>query len=281
MKQFHELIRDARKALGYTSAKEFHRSKNGDLSMSYESYANIEAGKYLPPADKLTSFVQALEITDVKGFIFNYCAALMPNELFKSFFCEADSSSGAVVLNNDSYISYKEKFHALLEFNRLQAKYELSDEQVVYLETDLVSWDIVNLFISIGDEGLSLEEIAEKTDSGIESTRKRIQQLIAVSMLMELPNGKFLVTQDAFIIPRRPSGAKLTHSLVQREMQQCFEDDRNKPYTRFRFMSIDPKDRENIETFIDNFILDSRRFKKSGGKTHYLQILFSDRNDLT
>ena len=99
-------------------------------------------------------------------------------------------------------------------------------------------------------------------------------------MLKELEDGKYLVSQNAFIIPRRPIADKLTHSLVKREMEQSYKDKRNRPYTRFRFMSIDPEDRDNFEMFIDNFILDSRRFKKAGGKTHYLQILFSDRNDL-
>lgn len=277
MQAFNDLIKEARKRLGFGTAKDFHRKKTVELSMSYESYANIEAGKYLPPSDKLTNLVEALEIQDVKGFVFTYCHSLMPNDLFKNFF---EGGSGAVVLKSDSYTDYKEKFHALLEFNRMQTKYELNDEQVQYLETDLVAWDIINLFISIGNEGYSLEEIAEKTDSGIESTRKRINELVRVGMLKLLDNGKYLVTQDAFIIPRRPVADKLTHALVRREIEQCYRDPRNRPYTRFRFMSIDPDDRDNIEAFIDNFILDSRKFKKKSGKTHYLQILFSDRNDL-
>ena len=248
--------------------------------MSYESYANIEAGKYLPPADKLTGLLQALEVEDLKGYVFSYGYTLMPNEIFKSFFESEASSKNSVVLKSDSYTNYKEKFQALLEFNRLQAKYELNETQIAYLESDLVGWDIVNLFISTGDDGLSLEEIAEKIDSGLESTRKRVQELMRVQMLKQLDNGKYLVTQDAFIIPRRPVADKLTHALVRREIEQCYKDKRNRPYTRFRFMSIDPEDRDNIETIIDNYILDSRRFKKSGGKTHYLQILFSDRNDL-
>ncbi len=82
MKYFNELIREARKKLGYSTAKEFHRKKNDDLSMSYESYANIEAGKYLPPADKLPALLSALEIEDVRAFIFSFCSTLMPNELF-------------------------------------------------------------------------------------------------------------------------------------------------------------------------------------------------------
>jgi hypothetical protein len=99
-------------------------------------------------------------------------------------------------------------------------------------------------------------------------------------MLKVLDGGKYLVTQDAFIIPRKTAGDNLTQSLVRRELDQCFRDKKNSPYMRFRFMAMDPKDRENFEMFIDNFILDSRRFKKSGGRTHYLQVLFSDRNDL-
>lgn len=249
--------------------------------MSYESYANIEAGKYLPPSDKLTGLLEALEVEDVKAFIFCFCRSLMPNDLFKNLFSDEAKSKNAVLLKSDSYNNYKEKFQALLEFNRMQAKHELNETQIGYLETDLVSWDIINLFISAGDEGMSLQELAEKTDSGIESTRKRVSELVRVGMLKELEDGKFLVTQDAFIIPRRPIADKLTHALVQREMERSYKDKRNRPYTRFRFMSIAPEDRDHIETFIDNFILDSRRFRKSeGGKTHYLQILFSDRNDL-
>ncbi|MEW6056354.1 MAG: helix-turn-helix transcriptional regulator [Bdellovibrionota bacterium] len=280
MKAFHEWIREGRKRLGFATAKEFHRQKKIALSMSYESYANIEAGKYLPPAEKLIGLVEALEIEEIRGFLYSYCWTLMPNDLFKGFFSSENKNGGSRILMNDSYTTYKEKFHALLEFNRLQTKYELGTEQIQYLETDLVAWDIINLFISCGDEGFTLNEIAEKTDSGIESTTKRVQELSRVGMLKRLENGKYLVTQDAFIIPRKAVGDRLTHLLVRRELEQCYRDDRNRPYTRFRFMSIDPDDRENFEMFIDNFILDSRRFKKSGGKTHYLQILFSDRNDL-
>lgn len=281
MKPFHEMIREARKKLGFVSAKEFHRHKNIDLSMSYESYANIEAGKYLPPSDKLTGLLEALEIEDVKAFLFSYCYTMMPNDLFKNIFSDEGTNKNPVVLKSDSYINYKEKFQALLEFNRMQAKHELNEEQIAYLEADLVSWDIVNLFISIGDEGLTVHEIAEKTDSGLESTRKRIQELMRVGMLKELgDSGKYLVTQDAFIIPRRQVADKLTHELVKRELEHCYRDRRNRPYTRFRFMAVDPEDRDNIEAFIDNFIIDSRRFKKAGGKTHYLHVLFSDRNDL-
>lgn len=280
MQVFHELIREARKQLGFSTAKDFHRKKSAELSMSYESYANIEGGKYLPPADKLMGLLSALEIENIKGFIFSYCYTLMPDDLFKNFFSADASAAGSVVLKSDSYTNYKEKFQALLEFNRMQARHELNEAQIAYIQTDLAAWDIVNLFISIGDEGLSLQEIAEKTDSGIESTRKRIQELIRVDMIKLLENGKYLVTQDAFIIPRRPIGDKLTHALVKRELEECYSDSRNRPYTRFRFMPIDPSDRDAIETFIDNFVLDSRRFKKAGGKTHYLQILFSDRHDL-
>lgn len=277
---FNVWIREARRGLGFSTAKDFHRNKSKELSMSYESYANIEAGKYLPPAEKLTNLVEALEIEDVKSFIFSYCLTQMPNDLFKSFFSPEAKNSSSFVLKSDSYTNYKEKFQALLEFNRMQTKYELTAEQVAFLETDLVAWDIVNLFIATGDEGLSAEDIAEKTDSGLESTRKRILGLEKVGMLKSLQNGKYLVTQDSFVIPRKPLAEKLTFALVQRELAQCFRDSRNRPYTRFRFMPIDPADRDSIEMFIDNFILDSRRFKKTGGKTHYLQILFSDRNDL-
>lgn len=280
MLPFHELIREARKKLGFATAKEFHRQKTKELSMGYESYANLEAGKYLPPAEKLTGLLAALEIEDVKGYIFTYCQTLMPNDLFKNLFLDEGKSKNSVLLKSDSYTNYKEKFQALLEFNRMQAKHELSEEQIAFIHSDLVAWDIINLFISTGDEGLSLEEIAEKTDSGLESTRRRIDGLLRVKMLQELPNGKYLVTQDAFIIPRRPVAEPLTHSLVRRELDRCYDDNRNRPYTRFRFMSIDPEDRDNIESFIDNFILDSRRFKKAGGKTHYFQVTFSDRNDL-
>lgn len=280
MQTFHELVRDVRKKLGFGTAKDFHRKKCAELSMSYESYANIEAGKYLPPADKLTGLVEALEVQDVKSLIFTYCYALMPNDLFKGFFDLSQAGNSGVVLKNDSYIDYKEKFHALLEFNRLQTKYEMNDEQVICLEGDLVGWDIVNLFVNSGDEGFSLEEIAEKTDSGLESTRKRVGDLIRVKMLQQLGSGTYLVTQSSFIIPRRAVANNLTHALVRRELEKCYADTRNRPYTRFRLMSIDPDDRDNIEAFIDNFILDSRRFKKKSGKTHYLQILFSDRNDL-
>lgn len=280
MRPFHDLIKSARKQLGFNSAKEFHRDKSTELSMSYESYANLEAGKYLPPAEKLTGLFSALEIEDVRAFIYSYCQTMMPNELFKNLFSDEGKGKNPLVLKSDSYTNYKEKFQALLEFNRMQAKYELNETQIAYLETDLVSWDIVNMFISTGDDGYSLQQLAEKTDSGIESTKNRVAELLRVNMLMALPGGNYIVSQDAFIIPRRPLADKLTHSLVRREMEQCYKDKRNRPYTRFRFMAIDPGDRDNFEMFIDNFVLDSRRFKKSGGKTHYLQILFSDRSDL-
>jgi transcriptional regulator with XRE-family HTH domain len=130
MKLFHEVIREARKKLGFATAKEFHREKNSELSMSYESYANIEAGKYLPPADKLNGLVEALEIEEVKTFIFSFCYTQMPNELFKSFFTTEGNTSGSTVLKNDSYISYKEKFQALLEFNRMQARFELYEQKI-------------------------------------------------------------------------------------------------------------------------------------------------------
>lgn len=280
MQLFHDLIKEARKRLGFTTAKEFHRKKLEEISMSYESYANIEGGKYLPPAEKLGALVAALEIEDVRGFVFSYCENLMPNELFKSFFSKDSNGTGSLVLKTDSSISYKEKFQALLEFNRVQSRHELRDDQVAYLETDLVAWDIINLFITLGDEGLSLREIAEKTDSGLESTRKRVTELAQLGILKKLENENYLVTQDAFVIPRRTVADKLTQALVRRELDQCFKDSRNRPYMRFRFMAIDPQDRDNIEAFIDNVILDSRRFRKRDGKTHYLQILFSDRNDL-
>src|SRR4051812_5448229 len=130
MQQFNEVIRDARKKLGFATAKEFHRRKSPEISMSYESYANIEAGKYLPPAEKLTQLLEALEIEDVKSFVFNYCETLMPNELFKGFFSNEGKKGGSHVLKSDSYTNYKEKFQALLEFNRLQTKYELTAEQI-------------------------------------------------------------------------------------------------------------------------------------------------------
>lgn len=281
MDLFHQAIREARKNLGYSTAKDFHRNKNNELSMSYESYANLEAGKYLPPAEKLTNLVQALEIQDIRGFVFSYCFTLMPNELFKNFFLDDQNHAGSVVLKSDSYNNYKEKFHALLEFNRMQNKYELTPEQIAVVEADLATWDIINLFVGAGTEiGLSLEEIAEKTDSGIESTRKRVSELTRVRLLKQLDTGKHVASQSAFIIPRRPIADSLTHALVRRELEKVYRDKRNRPYTRFRFMSIDPQDRDNFEMFVDNFVLDSRRFKKEGGKTHYLQILFSDRNDL-
>lgn len=284
---FHQCIREARKRLNFATAKEFHRNKKDVISMSYESYANIEAGKYLPPADKLTALATALEIQDVKTFVFIYCQTLMPNDLFKSFFSDAAGNGASLILKSDSYIDYKEKFQELLKFNRMQSKYELTEDQIRYLETDVVGWDIVNLFVSLGDEGLSLQEIAEKTDSGIESTKKRVLELLRVGMLKEIPGSevgdastRYLVTQDSFVIPRRPVADQLTFELVRRDVDHCYKDKRNRPYTRFRLMPIDPNDRETIETFIDNFVLDSRRFRKIGGKTHYLQILFSDRNDL-
>lgn len=282
MVMFHEFIREARKNLKFASAKDFFRNKSSILSMSYESYANIEAGKYLPPADKLTSLAEALEIENLRAFIYAYCWTLMPNDLFKAFFEMEDGRTGPLVLRSESYADYREKFQELLKFNRLQAKFELSEEQIAYLETDLVSWDVVNLFISSGDDGLTLEQIAEKTDSGIESTRRRVAELVRVGMLKQLENGGYLVTQQAFIIPRRTVGARLTQLLMRRELEQCFTDERNNPYARFRFLSLDPKERETFETVIDNFILDMRRFRKPQGEgtTHYLQIVFSDRNDL-
>jgi transcriptional regulator with XRE-family HTH domain len=281
MQAFHECIRDARKRLGFSSAKEFHRKKNSDLSMSYESYANLEAGKYLPPAEKLTHLAEALEITDIKRFIYSYCSNQMPNEMFKSFFAGQGNGATPVILKGDSYIDYREKFHALLHFNRIQSKYELNVEQIAYIETDLVAWDIVNLYISSGDVGFSLQEISEKTDSGLESTRKRVTELLRLGILKQLEDGTYLVTQDAFIIPRKEIADKLRQALIRREMDRCFHDKRNRPYSRFRFMSISPEDRENMEMFIDNFILDSRKFKKEqGGKTHYLHVFFSDRHDL-
>lgn len=144
----------------------------------------------------------------------------------------------------------------------------------------MIAFDIINLFISIGDDGLSLQDIAAKTDSGIESTQRRVSRLIEVGALKQLKNEKYLVTQDAFIIPRRPVGEKLTHLLVRRELERCYQDKRNHPYTRFRFMSIQPTDRVKIESFIDNLILESRKFKNPEGKTHYLQVVFSERLDL-
>ncbi|GEM_PF-2011107 len=282
MTTFHEFIKAARKALRYSSAKEFFRAKSTILSMSYESYANIEAGKYLPPAEKLPVLAEALEIENLKGFAYAYAWTQMPNEILKSFFELGEGRVTPMVLRSETYSDYREKFNDLLKFNRLQSKYELSEEQIEYLETDLVAWDVVNLFISIGDEGLSLEQIAEKTDSGVESTRKRISELIRVGMLKQLDSGRYLVTQQAYIIPRREIGARLTRLLMRREFDQCFGDQRNHPYARFRFLSLDPKERETFETVIDNFILDMRRFRKPQGQgtTHYLQIVFSDRNDL-
>src|SRR5271170_3858324 len=103
MQAFHVLIREARKKIGFATAKEFHRNKTDELSMSYESYANIEAGKYLPPSEKLTGLLAALEIEDVRGFIFSYCYTQMPNELFKNLFLEDGSRKSPLVLNNDSY----------------------------------------------------------------------------------------------------------------------------------------------------------------------------------
>src|SRR5579871_5634764 len=115
MKPFFELIREARKALGFTTAKELHRRKSDELSMSYESYANLEAGKYLPPADRLTGLLAALEVEDVKAFIFSYCHTLMPDELFKNLFLDEGAARNPLVLKTDGYANYKEKFQALLE----------------------------------------------------------------------------------------------------------------------------------------------------------------------
>lgn len=281
MEPFNQLIREARKSLGFPTAKEFHRRKTRELSMSYESYANLEAGKYLPPAEKLTNLLQALEIEQVQDFVHSYCATLMPNHFFKGFFTRDESKRSQSLVLKASGENYKEKFQALLQFNRIQAKSELTDKQIAFLEKDLVTWDVINLFISSGDEGFSVEEIAHKTHAGADETLERVNGLVSVGMLKKLPDGKYLVTQDAFIIPRRPVADGLTHALIRRELERSYEDKRNRPYARFRFMSISPEDRENVEMFIDNFILDSRRFKKAdGGKTHYLHVLFSDRNDL-
>lgn len=285
MEAFHTLVRERRKRLGFSTAKEFHRKKTTELSISYESYANIEAGKYLPPADRLADLISALEIEDLKGFVFSFCSSLMPNDLLRNYFSEDEKSrKNQVLLNSDPSVDYREKFNALLQFNRMQTKFELTDEQVLFLEKDVVCWDIVNLFIGTGDEGYSVQFIAEKTGSDVESTNVRIEGLISRGMLKQLESGLYLVTQDAFIIPRRAVASKLTQLLVAREVDQSFKDSRNQPYARFRFMPMDPQDRDNIEAFIDNFILDSRKFKKpvqKGGKTHYIQVLFSDRNDLS
>lgn len=283
MKKFSQIIKESRLALGFKTAKEFHRNKNQIISISYESYANIESGKHLPPAERLPALVSALEIQDIRTFLYSYCFAQMPNEYFQDFFdLEAEGSNPTqYILKSDPYMNYREKFQALLQTNRLESKYELTDEQIKTVEKDLVCWDIVNLFIGTSSyEGFGLEELSEKTDSGVESTRRRVEELIKVGVLKKLENGKYLVTQDFFFIPKRPIGDALTHALVKREIERCYSDRRNKPYTRFRFMPISVDDRDNIEAFIDNFILDSRKFKKKDGKTHYLQILFSDRNDL-
>lgn len=280
MQAFHLFIREARKSLGFSTAKDFFRAKQTELAMSYESYANLEAGKYLPPSEKLSALSQALEIENLKAFIFSYCQTMMPNELFKSFFSEQGTGAPSYVLKSNTYADYKEKFQALLKFNQVQTKYELSEEQIAYIEKDLVAWDVINLFVINHDEGYSTAEIAKKTSATITETKKRVHELVRLKVLKELPSGNFLATQDAFILPRRPSASRLTSLLVRREFDKCFGDKRNRPYTRFRSMSIDPADRDFIEMFIDNFILDSRRFKKESGKTHYLQVLFSDRNDL-
>ncbi len=280
MKPFHETIRNQRKKQGFLTAKEFHKKKNKELKMSYESYANIEAGKYLPPAHKLPNLVTALEIEDIKNFIFCYCCSLMPNDFFKSFFY-SDAPSSSVLLKSDSYTNYKEKFEALLKLNKMQEKYELTNEQVQFLETDLVAWDMINLFISSGNEGFTLDEISTKTNLDIPKTQKIISKLISLKMLKQLPNNNYLVTQDAFFIPKKPVADRLTYLLLKREMESSYANEKNRPYCRFRFMPIDPKERENIELFIDNFIVDTRKFiNEKAGKTFYLQVLFSDRNDL-
>lgn len=280
MLKFNDFIKDARKSLGFKTAKEFYRAKSAELSMSYESYANLEAGKYLPPAESLERIIKSLEISNIRDALMSFAHSLMPNDYFRSFF-NNNNQNDSVLLKNDSYLDYKEKFQALLEFNRLQTKYELTEEQIRYLENDLIGWDIVNLFVTSGDDGLAVSEIAEKTNASIAETQQRIENLIAVGILKKLANEKYLVTQDSFNIPRKPIAEKLAQNLVKRELDLCFSDKRNKPYMRFRFMAIDPEQKENMESFIDNFILDSRKFKKNeGGKTHYLQVLFSDRNDL-
>jgi len=283
VKRFNEWVKTSRIGLGFKTAKEFYRIKNNEISMSYESYANVESGKHLPPADRLPALVSALEIQDIRSFLHSYCFTLMPNEYFQGFF-DLDSLSTNpthYILKNNSYTDYREKFHALLQSNRIENKYELTDEQVKLIESDLVCWDIIGLYVGTSaDDGYSVEEIANKTESSPETTRRRIESLIEVGILKRLESGNLLVTQDFFFIPKRTSGDALTHALVKREMERCFIDKRNKPYTRFRFMPISVDDRDNIEAFIDNFILDSRKFKKKDGKTHYLQILFSDRNDL-
>jgi hypothetical protein len=283
MKKFNELVKESRIALGFKTAKEFHRKKNQEISMSYESYANVESGKHLPPAERLPALVSALEMHDIRGFLYSYCFTMMPNEYFQGFFdLNAQSATPTqYIMKNDSYMNYREKFQALLQTNRLESKHELTDEQIKVIEKDLVCWDIINLFIGTPSyEGFSLEEISARTEAGLELTEHRIKELIKVGVLKLLESGKYLVTQDFFFIPKRAIGDALTHALVQREMGRCYADKRNKPYTRFRFMPIGLEDRDNIEAFIDNFILDSRKFKQKGGKTHYLQILFSDRNDL-
>lgn len=279
---FHEYIKEARKKAGYSTAKDFFRSKSHLLSMSYESYTNIEAGKYLPPAEKLPLLAEALEVENLKEYVLTYCWTLMPNDLLKGFFEGDTSATNAVMLRGESFADYREKFQELLKFNRLQAKFELTEEQIRYLETDLMAWDVINLFISRGDEGLSIETIAEKTSASFQDTERRVNELMRLGMIKQLESGRYLVTQQAFIIPRRKVGAKLTQLLVRRELDQCYADQRNNPYTRFRFLSLDPQEREAFETCIDNFILDMRRFKKSEpvGSTHYLQVVFSERNDL-
>src|SRR5277367_5387019 len=112
MQAFHVLIREARKKIGFATAKEFHRKKTDELSMSYESYANLEAGKYLPPSEKLTGLLAALEVEDVRAFIHSYCFTLMPNDLFKNLFVDDTARKNPMVIKNDSYAGYKEKFQA-------------------------------------------------------------------------------------------------------------------------------------------------------------------------
>lgn len=277
---FHEKIREARLSLGFQTAKDFHRAKKDVLQMSYESFSNIEAGRYLPPADKLEGLVQALEIKEIRSFIFSFCASQMKSELFKSFFIEMSPAPSAV-LPADSYTDYREKFNALLEYNRLQAKNELNLDQLLYLESDLIAWDLLGLFVTLQEDiGLTLTQMAEKTKSTEEETQGRIEKLIELKLMKTMGEGKFIVTKEAFIVPRGEMGAPLTKALALRELQQTFAEKRNHPYVRFRFMGIDVADRERLELFIDNFIIDFRKFKNKQGKTHYLQVLFSERHDL-